>query len=95
MYAEHDTKIKVGEKNNHRNTGVVESFNKQLAIRLYKYQSQKELSLEEGLYNHEWVKHLPKVIDEMNNSVTRLIKMKPIDAIELNTPIQQYAGNLP
>jgi hypothetical protein len=61
----------------------VENFNKELAKELFKYQNQKEL--ETGVENTEWVKNLQKSVKKMNNRVTRLIKMKPIDAIQLKS----------
>jgi len=59
----------------------VESMNRNLSKRLYKYQSLTELKT--GDVSHIWVNNLQKEIRIMNNTKTRLINMKPIDAIKL------------
>ena len=59
----------------------VENMNMQLARKLYKIQSKKEL--ETNKVNREWVENLPSIIEEMNNTKTRMIDMKPIEAIKL------------
>ena len=60
----------------------VENMNLQLAKKLYKIQNVEEIDT--GKISRKWVANLPKVIDEMNNKVTKMIKMKPIDAIKLD-----------
>lgn len=61
----------------------VENMNLQLAKKLYYIQSGKEI--QSGKINREWVDNLPKIIKDMNNTRTRMINMKPIDAIKLKT----------
>ncbi len=60
----------------------VENMNLQLAKKLYKFQNIEEIDT--GKISRKWVNILPKIIDEMNNKKTKLIKMKPIDAIQLD-----------
>ena len=55
--------------------------NRTLADRLFSYQYHKEL--EDPLKsNREWVSRLQNVVSTLNNEKTRLIGMKPVDAIK-------------
>ena len=59
----------------------MERFNRTLADRLFSYQYHKEL--EDPLTsNREWVSRLQNVVSALNNEKTRLIGMKPVDAIK-------------
>ena len=64
----------------------VESFNGNIAKKLYKIQEVEELK--SGKPNSDWVDDLDDVIKDMNNSYTRLIKMKPIDAVDMVSVLQ-------
>ena len=92
-----DTKIKRGDPSQHRSQGIVERFNKTLAEKLFSYQYYKEMMNEKGVVikkeyrNSEWVKRLNDVVMHINNEVTRLIKMKPIDAIKLKKVHQGFS----
>jgi hypothetical protein len=68
----------------------VESFNRELAKRLFKIQQAIELKTKK--INREWVKYLQTTIKDMNNTKTRLIKMTPIEAIKLET-VEQPKNN--
>ena len=59
----------------------MERFNITFAHRVFSYQYHKEL---ENLLksNREWVFRLQNVVSALNNEKTRLIEMKPIDAIQ-------------
>ena len=59
----------------------VENFNKELAKKLFRFQQLKELETKEE--NSEWVGKLQSVVKQMNNTKTKLINMKPIDAYHL------------
>jgi hypothetical protein len=42
--------------------------------------------------NTEWVKNLPRIVNSLNNTVTRMINMKPIDAIKLQEIVSKTAN---
>ena len=81
-------RVRVGEPGNHRAQGVVERFNRTLAEQLFPHQYAQEM-ISEGR-SSEWVKQLPAVVKNLNNTVTRLVTggegegMKPVDAIKLD-----------
>ena len=59
----------------------MERFNRTLADRLFIYQYHKELE-DPSKSNREWVSRLQNVVSALNNEKTRLIGMKPVDAIK-------------
>ena len=59
----------------------MERFNRTLADRLFSYQYHKELE-DPSKSNREWVSRLQIVVSVLNNEMTRLIGMKPVDAIK-------------
>ena len=61
----------------------MEALNKILAERLFKVQDAQEFNDPEKV-SATWVKHLYGLVDELNDTETELIGMKPKDAIELN-----------
>ena len=72
-----------------KKVAFVERFNKTLAERLYTYQYDQEMKT--GKTNREWVERLPDVVEAINNEETRMIGMKPIDAIKLESvPQPEY-----
>ena len=64
-------------------TAFVEALNKILAERLFKMQDAQELNDLEKV-SATWVKHLYELVDELNDTQTEMIGMKPKDAIKLN-----------
>ena len=62
-------------------TAFAERFNGVLSVQIFKVQQQQELLT--GNVSRIWVDGLQKIIYNMNNKRTRLIKMKPIDAIQM------------
>ena len=70
-------------KYKHTHTASVESFNKVLAQRLFKAQDAQELNDPERTAT-TWVKQLYKIVDQLNNRKTVMIKMKPKYAIKLD-----------
>ena len=64
-------------------TAFVEALNKILAERLFKVQDAQELNDTEKV-SATWVKHLYGLVDELNNTETEMIGMKPKDAIVLD-----------
>ena len=73
---------RVTTKYKHTHTAFVEALNKILAERLFKVQDVQELNDPEKV-SSRWVKHLYGLVDELNDTVTEMIGMKPKDAIKL------------
>ena len=80
LMEKHDVMIQRGDPSQHRSQGIVERFNRTLADRLFTYQYHKELE-DPSKSNREWVSRLQNVVSSLNNEKTRLIRMRPIDAI--------------
>ena len=84
MLEKHEVKIRrVTTKYKHTHTEFVEALNKILAERLFKVQDTQELNDPEKV-SATWVKHLYGLVDELNNTETEMIGMKPKDAIKLD-----------
>ena len=77
----HDVIIQHGDPSQHRLQGIVERFDRTLADRLFSYQYHKELE-DPSKSSREWVSRLQNVVSALNNEKTRLIGMKPVDAIK-------------
>ena len=95
MLEKHEVKIqRVTTKYKHTHTSFVEAPNKILAERLFKVQGAQELNdgpsgpMVSGLHPEQvssrWVKHLYGLADELNDTQTGMIGMKPSDAIKMN-----------
>ena len=74
---------RVTTKYKHTHTAFVEALNRILAERLFKVQDAQELNDPEKV-SATWVKHLYGLVDELNDTETEMIGMKPKDAIKLN-----------
>ena len=85
LMEKHDVIIQHGDPSQHHSQGIVERFNRTLVDRLFTYQYHKELE-DPSKSNREWVSRLQNVVSSLNNEKTRLIGMKPIDAINLKQP---------
>ena len=72
----------VTTKYKHTHTAFVEALNKILAERLFKVQDAQQLNDPEKV-SATWVKHFYGLADELNNTETEMIGMKPKDAIKL------------
>ena len=84
MLEKHEVKIqRVTTKYKHTHTAFVEALNKILAERLFKVQDAQELNGPEKV-SGTWVKHLYGLVDELNDTQTEMIGMKPKDAIKLD-----------
>ena len=81
LMEKHDVIIQRGDPSQHHSQGIVERFNRTLADRLFSYQYHKELE-DPSKSNRESVSKLQNVVSTLNNEKTRLIGMKPIDAIK-------------
>jgi len=91
LMREHNVSIRVIGAYSHRGVAIVERFNKSLAEILYKVQYAVESISSNHKLIREWVRHLPMVLDYLNNYPTRLIRapgsskwgLAPIKAIAL------------
>ena len=84
MLEKNEVKIqRVTTKYKHTHTAFVEALNKILAERLFKVQDAQELNDPEKV-SATWVKHLYGLVDELNDTQTEMIGMKPKDAIKLD-----------
>ena len=84
MLEKHEVKIRrVITKYTHTYTAFVGALNKILTERLFKVQGAQELNDSEPV-SSRWVKHLYGLVDELDDTETEMIGMKPKDAIELN-----------
>ena len=100
LMEKHDVMIQRGDPSRHRSQGIVERFNRMLADRLFSYQYHKEFE-DPSKSNREWVSRLQNVISSLNNEKTRLIGMKPVDAIKqtlvkqgFSQPVREYEEKL-
>ena len=99
-WKKHDVIIQWGDPSQHRSQGIVERFDKTLADRLFSYQYHKELE-DPSKSNREWASRLQNVVSALNNEKTRLIEMKPIDAMKqtlvrqgFSQPVKNYEEKL-
>ena len=84
MLEKNKVKIRrVTTKYKHTHTAFVEALNKILAERLFKVQDAQELNDPEKV-SLSWVKHLYRLVNELNDTKTEMIGMKPKDAIKLD-----------
>ena len=72
----------VTTKYKHSHTAFVEALNKIFTERLFKVQDAQELNDPEKV-SSRWIKHLYGLVDELNDTETEMIGMKPKDAIKL------------
>ena len=79
-----------GDPSQHRSQGIVERFNRSLAERLFGYQYWKEME-DRNISNREWVGRLDKVVEAMNDEETRLIGLKPKDAVKMDYVKQGFS----
>ena len=83
MLEKNEVKIQqVTTKYKHTHTAFVEALNKILAEMLFKVQDAKGLNDPEKV-SSRWVKHLYGLVDELNDTTTEMIGIKPKDAIKL------------
>ena len=100
LMEKHDVMIQCGDPSQHRSQGIVERFNKTLADRLFSYQYHEKLE-DPSKSSQEWVSRLQNVVSTLNNEKTRLIGMKPVDAIKqgmveqgFSQPTKEYEEKL-
>ena len=84
MLEKYEVKIyRVMTKYKQTHTAFVEVLNKILAERLFKVQGAQELNDPEKV-SANWVKHFYGLVDELNDTETEMIGMKPKDVIVLD-----------
>ena len=84
MLEKNEVKIRrVMTKYKHTHTAFVVALNKILAERLFKVQDAQELNDPEKV-SSSWVEHLYGLVDELNDTTTEMIGMKPKNAIKLD-----------
>ena len=100
LMEKHDVMIQCGDPSQHRSQRIVERFNRTLADRLFSYQYHKEFE-DPSKSNREWASRLQNVVSTLNNEKTRLIGMKPVDAIKqtlvklgFSQPVKEYGEKL-
>ena len=100
LMEKHDVIIQCGDPSQHRAQGIVERFNRTLVDRLFTYQYHRELE-DPSKSSKEWVPRLQNVVSALNNEKTRLIGIKPVDAIKqtlvdqgFSQPIKEYEEKL-
>ena len=100
LMEKHDVITQRGDPSQHRSQGIVERFNRMLADRLFSYQYHKELE-DPSKSNREWVSRLQNVVSALINERTRLIEMKPVDAMKqtwvkqgFSQPVKNYDEKL-
>ena len=76
----HDVKIQ--KANSKSSMGIVERFNRTLAEKLFRIQDAHELLLPLSKRSRVWVKNLPIIIKDFNNSITRLLGISPNETIK-------------
>ena len=74
---------RVTTKCKHTHTAFVEALNKILAERLFKVQDAQQLNDPEKV-SARWAKHLYGLVDELDDTTTEMIGLKPNDAIKLD-----------
>jgi hypothetical protein len=79
LLKEHDVKIQKAKSK--RTMGIVERYNRTLVERLFRLQDASDL-MDISERSRAWVKNLPIIVEDLNNSITRLIGMSPAEAIK-------------
>ena len=100
LMEKHDVMIQHGDPSQHRSQGIIERFSRMLADRQFTYQYHKEFE-DPSKSNREWVSRIQNVVSALNNENTRLIGMKPVDAIKqtlvkqgFSQPVKEYEEKL-
>ncbi|RGB21571.1 hypothetical protein C1646_777701 [Rhizophagus diaphanus] len=81
--------VEIQKATSKRSVGIVERYNLTLAKRLFHLQNAHDLLLAKGRVGSHmlgescaWVRNLPIIVEDINNSVTRLIGMAPAKMIK-------------
>ena len=90
LMKKHNTLIQRSEAGHHRAQAFVERANRTLGEKIFSFQYAQEM-IREGR-SREWVKILPKLIKDMNNTKTRITNAIPNESIKLNN-VNQVDSN--
>ncbi|CAG8502805.1 22498_t:CDS:1 [Cetraspora pellucida] len=74
--------VKIQKASSKSSIGIVERFNQTLAKKLFRIQDAQELLLPLPKRSRAWVKNLPIIINNLNNSVTWLLGITLNEAIK-------------
>lgn len=74
------TRLRRSAPGYHRGQAVVESFNRQLAQRIFRAHAAKEMAADKQL-PMRWAADLPKLVDAMNGEKTRMLGVSPKEAM--------------
>jgi len=77
-----ENNVKIQKAKSKRTMGIVERFNRTLTERLFRLQDASDLLLPLSERDTKWVKNLPIIVNDINNSKTHLIDMSPAEAIK-------------
>ena len=88
-----DHKVKMSRSLNKKHVAFVERFNETLAKKLFAHQYNEEMSKKKT--NREWVDRLAGVVEAINVEETRIIGMKPVEAIKLESVKQPEYKDIP
>ena len=84
MLEKHEVKRRrTTTKYKHTHTAFVKALNKIFTEKLFKVQDAQELN-DPDKVSATWERHLYGLVDELNDTETQMIGMKPKDAIKLN-----------
>ena len=84
LLEKHEVRIQqVTTQYKHTHSAFVKALNKILTEQLFKVQDAQELN-DPKKVPATWVKHLYELVDELNDTTTDMIRMKPSDAIKLD-----------
>ena len=95
LLAKHQTEVRRGRVDVHRDQGIVERWNRTLAERLFGHQYAQEMRLPADQRSTEWVKRLPAVVSALNGEVTRLTGKRPSEAIRAKSVAQKPSSTVP
>ena len=76
-----NVKIRIGKTK--KGQCIVERFNKTLAKKIYKIQDASDQLLPPPIRSRKFVRNLQKIVNSFNNTISRLIKIKLIEAIKM------------
>ena len=76
--------VRIQKAKSKRTMGIVERYNLTLAKRLFRIQDASDL-LSLHAQTKSWVKNRPIIVKDINNSVTSLIGITPVEAIKKKT----------
>src|SRR6185295_19102836 len=79
--------VKIQKANCKRTMGIVERFNRTLTERLFHLQDASDLLLPITERDRKWVKNLPVIVNDINNSKTSLTGIAPVKAIKMKKVI--------